>query len=176
MSMTRRNILITGRPGIGKTTIITKLAEALKDLDPVGFTTSEIREGGVRKGFTFVSLRGEQGVLAHVDIRSPFRVGRYKVDRDAFERLFASLELLASPSRLVLIDEIGKMECFSQEFIRTVEALLDSHKIFIATIAAKGSGFIESVRARPDSDLVEVTAENRDGLPLELASRIRTLF
>lgn len=174
--MTRRNILITGRPGIGKTTIITKMAEALEDLDPVGFITREIREGGARKGFTFVSLCGEEGVLAHVDTRSPFRVGRYKVDRDGFERMLASLDLLASPSRLVLIDEIGKMECFSPKFIRTVEALLDSDKILVATIAAKGAGFIGSVRARPDADLLEVTVVNRDSLPRDLVSRIRTLL
>jgi nucleoside-triphosphatase len=57
-----KNILITGQPGIGKTTLIKKLATELADLRPVGFYTEEIRENGVRRGFELVSLSGQRGL------------------------------------------------------------------------------------------------------------------
>jgi nucleoside-triphosphatase len=77
VSVTKRNLLITGLPGVGKTTLIKKLYEALKDFHPVGFYTEEMRGGGERKGFELVNLEGKREVLSHVDIESPYRVGRY---------------------------------------------------------------------------------------------------
>jgi adenylate kinase len=47
MEPLRKNLLITGLPGVGKTTLIRGLAQELRDLNPVGFFTTEIREGGV---------------------------------------------------------------------------------------------------------------------------------
>jgi nucleoside-triphosphatase len=80
-----KNILITGKPGSGKTTLFGRLAEALRHLGPVGFYTQEIRESGVRKGFTLNGLDGSCGLLAHVDLSGEFRVGRYGVDVAGFE-------------------------------------------------------------------------------------------
>jgi nucleoside-triphosphatase len=74
--LTMKNILITGQPGIGKTTLIKKLSDELKYLHPVGFYSTEIREEGIRKGFELISLSGRKGLLSHTDIRSPCRVGR----------------------------------------------------------------------------------------------------
>jgi len=65
----RKNLLVTGLPGVGKTTLIRKPAESLKSLRPVGFYTEEMREGGERKGFELVSLEGKRGVLSHKGIR-----------------------------------------------------------------------------------------------------------
>jgi len=80
MTVSKKNILITGLPGTGKTTLLRKIAEELKPFHPVGFFTSEIREANTRKGFELRSLNGKKGLLAHVDITSPYRVGKYKVD------------------------------------------------------------------------------------------------
>ena len=73
----RKNLLITGLPGVGKTTLMKRISEALMDLNPVGFYTEEIREEGIRKGFELVSLDGRRAILSHTDIRSPYRVGKY---------------------------------------------------------------------------------------------------
>ncbi len=56
----KKNLLVTGLPGVGKTTLIKKLSEALKDFHPVGFYTEEIRERGERKGFELISLEGKK--------------------------------------------------------------------------------------------------------------------
>ena len=69
---------------------------------------------------------------------------------------------------MVLIDEIGKMECFSSRFIEAVRKLLDSETPVVATVAIKGGGFIEEVKSRPDVEIREVTHANREELPIQL--------
>jgi len=166
------HILITGLPGVGKTTLIRKLAQRLTDYQPIGFYTEEIRVRGIRKGFQLVTLDGRQQILSHVDHHSPHRVGRYRVDVVGFERLLAELNLSHPPSRVIVIDEIGKMECLSRWFVEQMRTLLDSSRTVIATIALKGIGFIQQVKQRPDCRIVTVTVENRDSLAETLTREI----
>ena len=166
-----RHILITGLPGVGKTTLLRELAKRLVAYNPAGFYTEEIRdELGAREGFRLVTLCGRQLVLSHIHHPGPYRVSRYGVDVAGFEQLLADLDLRHMQSRLVMIDEIGKMECFSRRFTDDVTALLNSPKVLIATIALKGEGFIAQVKDRPDCSLVMVTRENRDQLMGDLVT------
>jgi nucleoside-triphosphatase len=171
-----KNILITGLPGSGKTTLIRKLAGELRSCGPSGFFTQEIRVQGTRKGFAMTSFAGATGTLAHVDIRGPERVGRYGVDVAGFERFLRSLPLLDPRNRVVIIDEIGKMECLSARFRDAVSALLDSAVPVVATVARNGGAFIEQIKDRPDVDLVELTERNRNALLGDIASRVRRLI
>jgi nucleoside-triphosphatase len=159
-----RHILLTGLPGVGKTTIIKQLAHSLATHQPDGFFTQEIREDGIRKGFELVTLDGRRQLLSHVNIPGSHRVGRYGVDLAGFEKLLETLDLRHSLSQLVILDEIGKMECLSPRFIQEVEALLDSTKMLIATVGLKGGGFPANVRSRPDCQVVTVTLSNRSTL------------
>ncbi len=170
---TPSNLLITGPPGIGKTTLINALADALKTRHPIGFYTTEIREQGVRKGFELVGLDGQRGLLAHIDIDSPHRVGKYRVDVTAFDEFLDSLELNRPDGRLIIIDEIGKMECLSPRFKERLLELLDSEKRVIATIALKGGGFIEQITNRDDVTLFEITRRNRADLVAEILDRLK---
>jgi nucleoside-triphosphatase len=171
----RSLILITGRPGSGKTTLLTRLADHLAGLRPAGFTTEEIREHGVRKGFRLTGLDGRQGMLAHVDFRGPARVGRYGVDVAGFETFLERLELREASAPLVFIDEIGKMECLSPRFIDLVRQLLSSGRVVVATVAMKGGGFITEVKEAAGL-LVEVGPENRERLVWELTRQIEELL
>lgn len=166
------HVLLTGRPGVGKTTLIRTIAAHVKDCQPAGFYTEEIRLEGVRKGFRLVSLDGRQQILAHVEIHGPYRVSRYGVDVIGFERLLEQLDLRHLPSPVIVIDEIGKMECFSTRFQEEVTGLLDSSKLVMATIALKGNGFIQGIKQRPDCRLVTVTEANRDLLAATLAAEL----
>ncbi len=172
MQVKSKNILITGLPGVGKTTLIQKLSEELTHLYPVGFYTTEIREEGVRKGFELISLEGRKGLLSHQDIKSPYCVGRYKVDIKGFDDFLDSISFIHPSNSLIIIDEIGKMECYSEKFKKLLIEILDSDKWLIATIALKGGGLIAEVKDRQDVKLFTMTKSNRDSLLYEILGEI----
>ena len=160
----RTHILITGAPGSGKTTLFRRLARKLHHLSPVGFYTAEIRKGGSRQGFCLNSLDGRTGTLAHVEFRTGYRVGKYGVDVNGFEAFMALLPIFGAESGLVMIDEIGKMECLSNQFVEIINMLLDSEKRLIATIAQKGGGLIADLKKRSDVQLFTLSRDNQDFL------------
>lgn len=131
-------------------------------LKPVGFYTQEIREGGVRKGFTLNGLDGSTGLLAHVDFSSDCRVGRYGVDVVGFENFIDRIPFSDPETNLVMIDEIGKMECFSKKFKDLIFDILDTERKFVATVTMKGGGVITKIKKRTDIRLFEVTRKIQD--------------
>lgn len=156
-------ILLTGPPGCGKTTAIMKIVAQLACERAVGFYTQEIRENNTRKGFSWNRLDGTAGVLAHVDIKGRFKVGKYGVDVAGFEE--AAVPILnadQTDAELFVIDEIGKMECFCEKFVTAVHRLFTSDKSVLATVARKGGGLICEVKDYPAVKLFNLTQENRD--------------
>ena len=160
----KTNLLITGVPGSGKTTLFSHLVEELQHLKPAGFYTAEIRKHGRRCGFRLNGLDGSTGVLAHMDFRTGYRVGKYGVDVSGFEAFIEPLPALILKSGLVMIDEIGKMECISDRFAKIISDVLDSNTPLIATIAQKGGGLIAEVKKRSNVKLMKLTRENQDTL------------
>ena len=150
------NILITGKPGIGKTTVIRKIIAGCPNVE--GFFTGEIRENRKRIGFAIETVDGRKGVLAHVGIKSPFHVSKYSVNlQDIEEICVPSLKLEAD---LIVIDEIGKMELFSERFKEKVINALDTRKV-LATIMESPHPFTDKIKKRDDVCMYTVTEENR---------------
>ena len=176
MLLNKKNILVTGIPGIGKTTLIKALSSELKRYRPSGFYTEELREGGVRKGFELVSLDGGGMILSHQDIITGYRVGKYKVDVSGFEKFLGKVRIFEPGIELIIIDEIGKMECLSNKFKDMMEQILDSEKIVVATIALKAGGFIGDLKKREDVKLFEMTKDNRNSLLPEILDEVKTLL
>ncbi|MHC4474306.1 MAG: NTPase [Planctomycetota bacterium] len=163
MTLQSSKVLLTGLPGCGKTTAVMKIIAALDPKKITGFYTQEIREHNVRKGFRWTSLDGTSGALAHVDIKSRFKVGKYRVDVAGFEQAVVPLlDLDANDAELFVIDEIGKMECFSEKFVDTLRRLFASDRSVLATVAKKGTGLISEVKAYPDTTQLNLTHQNRD--------------
>jgi nucleoside-triphosphatase len=169
--MKTKNILLTGPPRCGKSTVIEKLVKEIHK--PVtGFFTREIKEKGRRVGFSIITLDGKEGVLSHEDSESPARVGKYGVNLDELDRIAVPAMIPSEPEEIVIIDEIGKMECFSPLFRETLIKTLDSANPVIGSIAQKGSPFIKKIKERKDLLLVSVSEKNRDSLPAFLLERI----
>lgn len=165
-------LFLTGTPGVGKTTLIREIWRRVEEIKCAGFYTEERRHKGQRIGFKIVTLDGQEGTLASIGRKEP-TVGRYSVHIAEFEELILpQLDSQVSPADLYVIDEIGKMELFSQKFrAKTIDLLAQPSNV-LATIAQKGKGFIEQLKARNDVELIEVRRENRDRLCVEIAQRI----
>ncbi|NWS58457.1 NTPCR triphosphatase, partial [Chunga burmeisteri] len=157
--------------GVGKTTLIQKVTQALKSSGiPIdGFYTEEVREGGRRTGFDVVTLSGKRGPLSRVSSNSSRReycVGQYVVDLVSFEQLV--LPMLRNVNhgsdaekKICVIDEIGKMELFSQAFIQAVrQTLTGSGTIVLGTIPipkGKPLDLVEEIRSRKDVKVFNVS-------------------
>lgn len=166
-------VLVEGRPAVGKTTVVRRLAALLRQagFPLAGFVTEELRERGRRVGFALETFEGAHAVLAHVGLPGPPRVGRYGVDLPAFERL-ALPALASAPAGVVLIDELGKMELASEAFRTAVSQLLERPVALVATVHLASHPFTDALKSRPAVELVRVTARNRDKLPARLAARL----
>jgi len=167
-------LLITGLPGVGKSTVVRHVAGAVRGLRVEGFITDEIRINGRRVGFQLAPLHGKSRVLAHVEIDSRHRVGRYGVDVRAVDEVVGETLERKAGADLYLIDEIGKMECFSRRFVSAVERLLDLGHPLVATIHRDPGGFAGRIKRRPDVDLWEITRGNRDDMASRVLSWIET--
>jgi nucleoside-triphosphatase len=155
--------MLVGRPGIGKTTVIKRVAERLGD-QAGGFYTEEIRGPGGRKGFRLVTLNGQTTMMAHVTLKGGGRprVGRYGVDVTAIDNVGVTALYAAMQAGLVMVvDEIGKMELFSGPFKEAVLQGVRGPCVVVATVMAKPSPWVDALKAMPSVTIWEVTAGNR---------------
>jgi nucleoside-triphosphatase len=161
-----RTLLLVGRPGIGKTTVVRAVVEALGE-QAGGFYTEEIRGPGGRKGFRLVTLDGQETVMAHVNLRGRGRprVSRYGVDVGAIERVgVTALRRAMREGRILVVDEIGKMELFCGAFKDAVLRAVNGPCTVVATAMARPNPWVDALKAMPNVTLWEVTAGNRDDL------------
>jgi nucleoside-triphosphatase len=166
-------LFLTGNPGVGKTTLIRAIVERLEEVTCAGFYTEEKRQGGQRIGFRVITLDGQEGSLASLG-RENQTVGKYSIHVQEFEKLvLPDLDTATTAADLYVIDEIGKMELLSRPFRNRIIELLAQPTNLLATIAKRGKGFIEQIKGRTDVELIEVTRNNRDELPEELARKIK---
>ena len=167
------NIFLTGAPSSGKTTVIKKIINCLR-LPAKGFYTEEERFAGKRVGFIMKTLCGKQGYLAHEKIQSAFRVRRYGVSIENIENI-AVPSIAPEGNRIIILDEIGKMECFSPIFKDAAMEALNAENIVIGTITFGGDSFIQSIKSRQDIDIIEVTQESRDLIPELISKKVAGL-
>jgi nucleoside-triphosphatase len=168
-----KNIFITGKPGCGKTILIMEIIKEL-NLDAGGFYTQEIREKGQRLGFKIVTLDGKKGILAHINIKSPYRVSKYKVNLKDLEEIGANSILEALKTvRIIIIDELGSMEFYSEKFKKMVLAALDSKNKVLGTIMLKSNPFCDKIKERKDTKVFYLIRENFQKIKGEIKNLLK---
>jgi nucleoside-triphosphatase len=172
--MSEKVFLISGRPGCGKTTLIRRVIDSL-DVRAGGFYTEEIRgPDGRRLGFEIVTLQGERAVLAHVDTRSPYRVGKYGVNLQGIDETgVPAIRDAVKSCDLVVVDEIGKMELYSQPFREAVTAAIESGRPVLGTVMLASHPWADAVRSRPGVRVLLIDPATRDSVARLLLERLR---
>ncbi|MEM1984765.1 MAG: nucleoside-triphosphatase [Candidatus Korarchaeum sp.] len=129
--------IITGRPGSGKSTCVAILMEGLrsKGIGFGGIRTPEVREGGIRTGFIVEDLlTGDRDLFASVKFSGGPSVSKYVIDLRRFESIaIPALTRAAKECKVIIIDEIGKMELLSNKFVEIVREVWRSNSIVVAT-------------------------------------------
>ena len=181
--MTKKRIwLLTGEPATGKSTALSKI---LFEVKSAGFTvggvlTREVRSHGEREGFRLVDIASEESeILAQTKGIVGPRIGKYRVNLNSLSNLAAkALEYARISSDLVACDEVGPMELLSPEFRNAVRlSVIETKKPSICVVHKRFEDpLIEELRALDESVEAEVTYENRESLPLELAKDIIRLL
>jgi nucleoside-triphosphatase len=167
------NILLTGKPGIGKTTAIKTIIEKLDAREVAGFWSKEIRERGTRVGFAIETLSGRVGILAHVAHSDGPMVSKYRVNIEDIDSIVVpELELARELGRIIVIDEIAKMELCSRRFSEEVCRCLDTRRV-LGTIQERRQLFLDEIKSRKDVKLFTLTLNNRNQLPLEISELLK---
>ncbi|XP_054085495.1 nucleoside-triphosphatase THEP1 isoform X2 [Zeugodacus cucurbitae] len=178
-------ILLTGLPGVGKTTLLRKICDEVRVINSCqGFLTEEVRDKQSRKriGFDAVSMSGQRCVLARDRAEKNKQMpmmGKYYIYIDDFENLVLPLIACAnSKFELLVIDEIGKMELKSKKFESALYELI--HKVpILATIPCtviKDSKLIEYIKKTPKSIIYEINKNNRDVIQKDVVTCINNML
>lgn len=178
-----RFVVLTGSPGVGKTTIVKNAVKALADqgITVSGFYTTELRENGNRVGFDVVTTDGKRAPLARLREmcpggKGPF-VGKYCVTVHAFEKI--ALDSLKTKCGVLVIDEVGKMELFSKPFGNRVAELFsdESNCILVTVPVSTGTmclPLVDQIKSDKCARVLNVNRSNRDHLVNEVLDTLRS--
>lgn len=175
--MATRIWLITGEPGVGKTTCLSQVVNIIKSegLTVGGVISQEVKVRGERTGFELIDLKtGRSGILASKSLDAGPKLGRYRVNlRDLAEVGANALISSCGTSDITICDEIGPMEMFSPEFRRAVEYVVNSGRPMVGVIHKRfRDPFLIRLKSADYVKVFEVTLENRSYLPEGLAKEV----
>ncbi|XP_047149118.1 cancer-related nucleoside-triphosphatase-like [Vigna umbellata] len=188
MAGTGKCFLVTGPPGVGKSTLIMRVLESLRlnsSIKLQGFYTREVRRAGQRVGFEVVTLDGRTAPLASLHFSSPESVGwpsvgKYKVDVASFESLALPELQVREDTSLFIIDEVGKMELFSSSFFPAVLRVLESNIPVLASIPIPKFGRdipeVARLRNHAGATCFTLNVGNRDAVREQIRSLLEDLL
>ncbi|PVX25270.1 MAG: nucleoside triphosphatase [Candidatus Bathyarchaeum sp.] len=177
VTMLKRIILLTGPPGIGKTSVFRRTVRELKnrDCEVGGMVCREVREGGTRVGFELMDVStGQRGWLAHINQQTGPKIGKYTVNLTDLDVLGAGALLDSIKNAdVIAVDEIGPMELLSTAFSEALVQAIESNKPLLGTIHYKlSTPLVDHIKTRDDTEVLNVTYNNREELQNLIADKI----
>ncbi|MEM3342527.1 MAG: NTPase [Thermoplasmata archaeon] len=169
---------ITGLPGSGKSQALIKVIEMLEADNIVvgGMVTGAIIEENQRVG-VFVKdwTTKEQGVMAHINSTSKINIDGFGVDISELDRVgVKAINTAVDNAEVIVIDEVGRMEVESANFVATVKKAMETTKPIILTLHKKSRNpLLQDIRRRDDLRILEVTPINRNILPYKIIKLLR---
>ena len=166
----KKVMLLTAAPGTGKTTAVQRIINLLGTQNCGGFYTEEIKnKDGQRTGFECITLDGKKVRLADVNSESAIRLSRYGLDIKGFEQIaISAVEEALITKEVIVIDEIGPMQFFSERFKKALDKVIYSEKIVVGTIFFNPHPEIDSIKKNEHIELYE----NRKFLPNKIAAKV----
>ena len=168
-----RHILINGRNGVGKSTLINALLYSIpapvrgvitkkESASSDGLCPVYIHSYGAERRFSTENLIGL--CSTHRSIAYP----------EAFDRFADTMQL--PYDGVIVFDELGFMESDAHRFTEAVLDALDNAPFVIAAVRDKHTPFLDAVRTHPRADVYEISPENRDALCAQLLSELPSLL
>lgn len=155
-----KHILLTGVPGVGKSTLLKKIIDNYTG-SKVGIMTSAILKDGRRHNFNVETSSGCDGIIASVDFHSSRKVGKYGVNIQNLDKCLPSISDFDKDD-LLYLDEIGTMQLYSSDFKKLALKYIDSSNRLIGTIKKRSDDeFITLIKKRDDVEIIDVTRQNR---------------
>ena len=154
---------------MGKSTVLARTVSVLRGraVSIGGMFSREVREGNARLGFEIVDVASAKvGWLAHVNQQGGPQVGKYHVNLGDLESVgVQAINTAVEHSDVVVIDEIGPMELFSQKFKEIAQKALESSKLVIAVVHWRAQDkLVVDAKSRADAEVFTVTTQNRETL------------
>jgi nucleoside-triphosphatase len=165
-------IAVTGSPGVGKSTLVQKVANAT-GCRVGGVLARDKRLKDRRVGFELLDLAsGQTGILADETGSGP-QLGKYRVHPEDLERVAArAVENASVNSDLIVVDEVGPMELTSKRFVGAVEMAIASDKPMLVVLHEWSSHPLAK-KIRASFKVITVTRDNRDALTKEISGELR---
>ena len=164
-----RHILIVGSRGVGKSTLIGALLQALHQ--PVdGMITK--KEAPFSDGFSpvYIHRYGAERQFGPENCIGLCCDGHSTAFPELFERFSA---VMPFPSdRVIVFDELGFLESEAPRFTEAVLRTLDEAPLVIAAVRDKNTPFLNAVRSHPKAAVYRITEANRDALRETLLQKL----
>ena len=164
-----RHILIVGRNGVGKSTLIRSLLEIV-NIPVYGVITK--KEPPRTDGYApvFIHLYGEERTYSDDNCIGICREGSSIAYPEVFDRF--SMKMQFPNEGVIVLDELGFMESRAERFTGAVLRILDKAPFVIAAVRDKDTPFLNAVRNHPCADVYHIDELNRDELRENLRNRL----
>ncbi|MBN1350022.1 hypothetical protein JXJ21_11475 [candidate division KSB1 bacterium] len=163
------NIFLIGSAHVGKSTIVQNTVSQLASIRIGGFFTEPIFERQSHIGYQIRSVSNRKMVFAHEKFRGAYRVGRFGILPDAFEKIgVAALAHALDTCQLIVMDEIGLMERGALQFQKQIIRCLESEIPVLGVMQRKAFNWWKSLLNPDDLGLIAVSESNRDNLPQKI--------